>query len=134
MKRFDIRPATHHEAAGLMRSFVFATECVHVATIDGKAVALGGLASPTFANTLLDDEVWGYFEVMAEAGVYANRIIRYMRGIMDQSGHETILIQCDDDHATAPKLLKLLGFKPTDQLREDQRDNQQSLRVWKWQK
>jgi hypothetical protein len=46
---------------------------------------------------------------------------------------EDVYVQCDNvrfEHA--PRLLQILGFKPTDEHRIDQR-NRKPLRVWKWQ-
>lgn len=118
-----------------MRDYATYIQEAEVATVDGRIVAIGGLCSTEFAGSVLDfsDDLWGFVEVYGDAGAHGYKIARALLSGLKRAGRP-VKVQCDADIETAPRLLKALGFKETDQLTPDKREPEKMLKVYEWQK
>ena len=126
MNKLEIRPASTEEAETFLGEFLCHWEEVEAAIVDSEIVGMGGFARLHDHH----DRLWAFLNVMPGARMNGFRIARrLMRKLHDRN--ETVFIQCDGDYAT--RLLRLLGFEPTDEVIADMRDEANFLRVWKWQ-
>lgn len=87
--------------------------------IDGVPAALGGYYRDGYRT-------WVFLDVRPPAGVPTRSIVRGLRQGLEARGG-TIHCICDDEKfPNAPRLLALLGFRPTCEMRGH-------MRIWEWQ-
>lgn len=86
---------------------------------DGVVVACGGIMER-------DGRAWGWFDVKGKVSrSEALTLMRKMRAFLKEWGEELYIV-CDEQFATAPKLLRLQGFEPTE-------ETYNGSRIWKCQ-
>ena len=132
----EIRQATPEEIEAFYpKNPMFPIEA-HGAFVDGKPIAMAGiLREPLYYGTLVEDlgGLIGFLDVREKTdGLGANAIRAIRRWLRDRN--ETITVQCDDGFPGAERLLRLLGFQPTEDKRADEREKGQRLRMWTWQR
>lgn len=122
-----IRPATPEEFAALCGPVEVDAIDAMAAVRDGAVVAIGGTATK-------DGRTWVFLDVTPAARTAGLDILRALkRGLHDRN--ETVFCQCNARmHASAERLMRWLGFEPTEEYRIDRRaaDGAQ-LRIWTWQ-
>jgi hypothetical protein len=99
-----IRQATY---ADLM-TFYQAPVPAYVLERDGQVCACGGLLNR-------DGRVWAYFDVgtqVTQGEAFA--MMKALRRGLAAIGQDVYIV-CDHSFATAPRLLRALGFEPTDE-------------------
>ena len=92
---------------------------VFVAEQDGKRFG-------SAAVCLSDDRIWVFLDV--ERSLSRGAVTALMRAMQDGliETNRVIHTACNIAHASAPRLLALLGFTPTDEIRD-------GYPVWVWQ-
>lgn len=115
--RIEIRPVSKADLLRFYGEEKYPTVSGFIGVLDGEPVCLGGLAF-----------VYGYivafFDIREGARPYRLHIMAMMKSVMDEAKkkHRVILAKPEDGEPTAPKLLKVLGFEPS----EDYNG------AWKW--
>lgn len=112
-----IRLAT---TADLIRAYGGTEFPSYVMERDGTICACGGM----FPR---DGRLWAFFDVLAN--VTSREAIEIVRGVrrVVREAKAPVYVLCDDEnYATAPRLLKVLGFEPTEEISNNSR-------VWKCQ-
>jgi hypothetical protein len=110
-----IRPATYADLLTFYQSPVPA----YVLERDGKLLACGGIFER-------DGRSWAYFDVAGQVSQAETlAMMRALRRGIAALGRE-VSITCDEGFETAPRMLRLLGFKATD-------ETFNGMRVWKCQ-
>jgi len=110
-----IRPATYADLLTFYQSQVPA----YVLERDGRLLACGGIFER-------DGRSWAYFDVSGQVSQTETlAMVRALRSGISALGRE-VSITCDEGFETAPRLLRLLGFKATD-------ETFNGMRVWKCQ-
>lgn len=130
-----IRPASRQEISAFYPKSPITPLDAEVAIVDGEPIAMGGVVrEPLAAGTLLEDDapLIAFLDVRKQTGPLGVKAVLAMRRGLKRHGVK-VLVQCDADHPTAERLLRLLGFKPTDKLRADARERGHKLRIWQWQ-
>jgi hypothetical protein len=104
--------------------------------IAGEMVGIAAvMRDPERAGSLLEDSearLFGFLDVKGkpEIGFGMAGLKQMRKHLREQT--EDVHVQCDDvTFAHAPRLLQLLGFKPTEEFRVDRR-NGKYLRVWRF--
>ena len=124
--KLEIRPASTEEAETFLGEFQCHWEEIEAAIVVGEIVGMGGFARHPDHR----ERLWVFLNVMPEARMYGFRIVRrLMRKLHEKN--ETVFIQCDGDYAM--RILRMLGFEPTDEMITDMRNEGNYLRIWKWQ-
>jgi hypothetical protein len=121
---FRIRAATPDEIAEFQSQYDHDAPTVlemDLAERGQEILAMGGFASK-------HGRVWAVLTVMDGAERYGVRLVRRVLQRLRAHG-ETVYVQCDGDYAE--RLLKLLGFMPTNEVTVDA-DGQTQLRIWQW--
>lgn len=92
--------------------------------VAGEPIALAGFQ-------IRDGRTWVYLDLPETATVHRIRVVRAaLRGLIDRN--ETVYAPCAVHiHAGAERLLRWLGFNPTDETVASYRGE---MRVWVWQK
>src|SRR5262245_5751750 len=110
-----IRPATAADIA----AFYGAVQSLHVAMAAGRPVALGGFVEE-------EGRLWVFLDVRDGAAAHGAAIVRALRRELREA-NRTVFAPCNAGRfPRAQRLLRLLGFEPTEETRHD-------MRVWKWQ-
>jgi hypothetical protein len=110
-----IRPATAADIA----AFYGAVQSLHVAMVAGRPVALGGFVEE-------EGRLWVFLDVRDGAAAHGASIVRALRRELRQA-NRTVFAPCNAGRfPRAERLLRLLGFEPTEETRHD-------MRVWTWQ-
>ena len=105
------------------------------AEIDGKVVAVCGvIRDPRYYGSIFEEDGrWiGFFQVAPDAPSVGAMAVVAMRQYLKRQT-EPIIVQWDDAYPTAEKLLRVLGFTPTEEFMPDYRETSRKLRVWTWQ-
>jgi hypothetical protein len=123
MSSLLVRPATRAEIEAYHDDLSCHVEDAGVALYNGEIIAMGGFARK-------HDRIWVTLDLEDSARRFGLRLVRAMQRGLRARG-ETVFIQCDGDHAE--RLLRILGFVPTDEAITDMRDGKTFLRIWKWQ-
>ena len=108
----EVRRVTGEHAAGYFAPGLPDPEAAAVAYVDGKPVAIAGLHRA-------EGRVWAFLNAFGP--LPAILAIRRMRDVLAEAhraGIVSIYVTCEDRHVTAPRLLKLLGFQPTEEVRQ----------------
>ena len=77
--------------------------------------------------TTLHDRRWAFVDVMQLSAAEAVRVMLAMRRWLADSRETVYALAQTDKHATAERLLGIMGFVPTD-------ETGNGMRVWQWQK
>ena len=103
--------------------------------IGGEMRALAGiLPDPNYQGSFLEEEARtiAFLDVHGELGQAVGLdIVRRLRGALREMGR-TVFIQHDDELPNSRKLLAVLGFEPTDEIKADLRRTGKNLRMWRW--
>ena len=119
-----VRPAEVWEMEDILQWRAACCNEVWTATDEsGRMIAMCGYVP-------VQDRTFAFLEYVYPR--YGASVVRAMRHGLRSHG-KTIYVQCDDRHQTAARLLKILGFTPTDEEMTDARQDGATLRVWKWQ-
>jgi hypothetical protein len=134
---YECREPTEHELKLFLEFLILPKlEWAKAVFIDGAMVALAGiLPDPGYRDTILEEEARtiAFLEVHGEVGRAAGLdIVRRLRGVLRELGR-TVYIQHDEELPNSGKLLAVLGFEPTNEIRPDLRRTGKKLRVWRWQ-
>jgi len=104
------------------------------AVIDGRVAAMCGvIRDPRYYGSIFEEEGrWvGFLQLAPDAAPLGVHAVVAMRHYLKKQT-EPIIVQWDDAYPTAEKLLRVLGFAPTDEFMPDYRDFSRKLRVWIW--
>lgn len=105
------------------------------AVIGDTVVAMAGvIRDPRVCGSIFEEDGrWiGFLQLAPGAApLGVNAVIAMRRYLESQT--EPIIVQWDDAYPTAEKLLRVLGFTPTDEFIPDFRNISRKLRVWLWQ-
>ena len=109
-----LRPAT----IGDFSLFYTDVSGAYVIEADGVIYAIGGMMRRP------DGRLWAWIDT--RPGVKPVQFIKAVRAAL-RSSSETVYVPCESNKfATAEKLLRLLGFRPTEETHNE-------MRVWAWQ-
>jgi hypothetical protein len=101
-----LRPATRDDLIALQGKLPEHTMRAHVAEVDGKVLAVGGVYyvnGTTVAFSYLADEIRGHRKSIMRAAKFAMEKIAALPG--------PVYALCSRDEATAPQFLARLGFE-----------------------
>ena len=120
--------------AELLRFYAAVTlpkiECIEGVFQDGELIGVGGiLADPLFTDTPMEEVARriAFLDIRAEApGI---EVVRHLRTQLAKE-LEPVWVQHDDQFPQSERLLKMLGFKPTHEMRRDYKNKDRSLRMW----
>ena len=118
----EIRAATPVEIAAYHDDLAKHVIEADVAIVGNRIVGMGGFCE-------LDGRHWVVLNVEPEARLYGVRIVRSLLRKL-HTVERTVFIQCDGGRAE--RLVRLLGFVPTDEFITDMRTETTQLRIWKW--
>jgi len=95
----------------------------------------GVMRDPRFQGSIFEEQ-GRLIAFLNVADVPKHFGIWIIKGIADYLKKQTepVFVQCEDNrYPQAERLLRVVGFKPTDEFWADFRDPSQKLRLWKWQ-
>lgn len=130
----EIRRATPEEEAAFLGHVDDAIRDLFGGFVDGKPVAMSGvMRDPRYHGSIFEEEGrWiGFLSVAPEVPPLGAKAVRAMRAYL-RTQHEDIIVMQDHGFPTAEKLLKVLGFIPTDKYEADFRQPSKKLRIWQW--
>lgn len=130
-----IREPTPAEEAAFFGGNDPAIRDLRCATIGGTVVAMAGvIRDPRYYGSVFEEDGrWiGFLQLAPDAALLGVHAVIAMRRYLETQT-EPIIVQWDDAYPTAEKLLRVLGFTPTDEFMPDYRDISKKLRVWLWQ-
>ena len=78
-----------------------------------------------------EGRLWVCFEVFKRGTACGAAMVRALQKGLEYH-NRTCVVQCDDK-PTAPRLLRLLGFTPTEDFRVSAKNELTPLRIWQWQ-
>lgn len=113
----DVRPLNSHE---LMQFYAPETHYEGLVVEGGEVLAVGGIAP-------IGARLWGFLNVKPEVVGMRWTLIRSIRARLKTLAHRAAVYAPCETAASpnAERLLRLLGFVPTDEFVDD-------LRVWVW--
>ncbi len=135
--KVEIRPATPTEIKEFYHG-IRVQEIVDAfgAFADDECLGIGGtIRDPSYFGTLWEEDgrMIGFLDVRKKTKNLGIQAIMAMRKYLRSRPYDTY-VQCDSNTvAQAERLLRLLGFAPTEEEEIDMR-NKQAVRVWKWQR
>ena len=106
---------------------------IREATPDQLRKLVGAHAAHVERGWVMDDEsalggfcrfegrLWAFYDVLGAVDV---RVFYAIRSVLEAQT-EDVFVPCNQAYATAPRLLALLGFEPTEEMRF-------GMVVWKW--
>jgi hypothetical protein len=121
-----------------MRFFGHRDPCIRdlrCAVANGRVVAMSGvMRDPQYHGTIFEEDGrWiGFLTVAPDARLAGWTVIAAMRRFLKEQT-EPIVVQMDDAYPQAPRLLAVLGFRPTDEILADFRNPSRKLRIYQWQ-
>jgi hypothetical protein len=122
MSNFTIRRADRRDIEAYFDDLSDHVEEADIALAGDEVVGMGGFSRK-------HGRLWVFLNVEPSARRFGFRIARALMRRL-RARNETVFIQCDGDYAA--RFLKLLGFKPTDEMITDMRDGTTNLRIWQW--
>jgi RimJ/RimL family protein N-acetyltransferase len=132
----QIREATAEEERAFFGRNDPAVRDLRCAVVDGTVVAMSGLMrDPVYYGSLFEEDGrWiGFLSLAPGAKPLGWAAVVAMRHFM-QTQTEPIVVQHDDRHPKAERLLKALGFRPTDEFKPHFLEKHRKLRTWLWQR
>lgn len=130
-----IREPTPEEERAFFGANDPAIRDLRCAVVGGQVVAMSGvIRDPRYYGTIFEEDGrWvGFLQLAPDsAPLGVNAVIAMRRYLESQT--EPLIVQWDDAYPTAEKLLRVLGFTPTDEFLPDIRNPPRKLRVWSWQ-
>lgn len=130
-----IRPATAEDELAFFGRHDPAVRDLRCAVVDGEIVAMSGLMrDPSYYGSLFEDEGrWiGFLTLKPGAAPLGWPAVVAIRQFL-RTQTETIIVQHDDLEPKAERLLKVLGFQPTDEFKPHFLEKTRKLRTWAWQ-
>lgn len=131
----EIRPATPAEEREF---FAHNDPCIRdlmAGLIDGAVVAMAGvMRDPRYHGSIFEEDGrWiGFLQLAPGAAPLGPKPVRAMQRYLKTQA-EAIIVLCDETQPKAERLLKILGFTPTDHYEADFRLPTRKLRSWTWQ-
>jgi hypothetical protein len=115
--RIEVRQVTRADLDLFYEEVKYPTVSGYIAILDGKPVALGGLA---YAGGY----VVAFFDIRDEARPYKLHLMAKMKSVMDEAKqkHRVIIALPDENEPTSRKLLRTMGFVP----------GEDYTAAWKW--
>jgi RimJ/RimL family protein N-acetyltransferase len=109
---------------------------VYGAFVNGKPIGVCGIRrDPDYFGTLFENDgrIIGFFDAKEDLKAAGLRAVLAMVAFLKKN-KRTVYVQADtNNHKTASKLLKTLGFVETDETEKDARNPDNIMRLWKWQ-
>ncbi len=105
------------------------------AEVAGQVVAMCGvMRDPRYYGSIFEEDGrWiGFLELAPGAAPLGAMAVVAMRHFLKTQA-EPIIVQWDDALPQAEKLLRVLGFSPTEECIADFRNPTRKLRIWLWQ-
>jgi hypothetical protein len=105
------------------------------AVIGSQVVAMAGvIRDPRYYGSIFEEDGrWiGFLQLASDAPKLGAMAVVAMRHYL-KSQTDPIIVQWDDSYPTAEKLLRVLGFIPTEEFMASLRHPSQKLRIWLWQ-
>jgi hypothetical protein len=109
---------------------------LHCAVIGGKIVAMSGaVRDPRYYGSIFEEDGrWiGFLSMGPDAVPLGWQAVVAMRQFL-KTQTEPMVVQHDHTEPKAERLLRALGFQPTDEYAADLRNPARKLRIWLWQK
>jgi hypothetical protein len=131
----EIRRVTHDEEVAFLGHADDAIRDLFGGFVDGKPVAMAGvMRDPRYHGSMFEEEGrWiGFLSLAPDVPPLGAKAVRAMRAYLREQ-HEDIVVMHDHGHPLAEKLLRVLGFRPTDKFEADFRRPSSRLRIWRWQ-
>lgn len=129
-----IREATPEDEVAFFGRRDPATRDLRCAVIDGKIVAMSGvMRDPRYYGSIFEEDGrWiGFLTVAPDVAPLGWPVVVAMRQFL-KTQTEPLVVQHDDQEPKAERLLRLLGFTPTDEFVPDFRNPSRKLRTWAW--
>jgi hypothetical protein len=101
---------------------------------DGKVVAMAGvIRDPRYHGSMFEEDGrWvGFLQLAPDVPPLGAKPVLAMRQYLKVQA-EDIIVMCDETLPKAERLLKVLGFLPTNELQADFRQPSRKLRIWAW--
>jgi len=130
-----IRDATPQEERAFFGSNDPTIRDLRCAVTGDTVVAMAGvIRDPRFCGSIFEEDGrWiGFLQLAPDAAPLGVHAVIAMRRYLETQT-EPIIVQWDDAYPTAEKLLRVLGFTPTDEFIPDFRNISRKLKVWLWQ-
>lgn len=130
----EIRPATAEDEREFFAHNDSAIRDLFAGVVDGKVIAMAGvIRDPRFHGSMFEEMGrWiGFLQLADGVPPLGARAVHVMRSYLKQQT-EDIIVQCEDSFPKSERLLRLLGFKPTEELMPVFRQPGRKLRVWIW--
>lgn len=106
------------------------------AFLNGKPIGICGLMrDPKHFGSIIEDSgrIIGFLDASPELKSAGIKSVRAMLSFLKTVDHE-IYVQSDaNNFPQAEKLMRVLGFAPTDEKERDALNHDNMMRVWKWQ-
>ena len=107
---------------------------LYAGIVNGKVVAMAGvIRDPRFHGSMFEEMGrWiGFLQVADDVPPLGAKAVHAMRAYLKRQS-EDIIVQCENAFPKAEKLLRILGFKPTEEFMPVFRNPERKLRVWLW--
>lgn len=132
-----IREPTPEEERAFFGTNDPAIRDLRCAVIGGQVAAMCGvIRDPRFYGSIFEEDGrWvGFLQLAPDAAPLGAMAVVAMRHYL-KTQTEPIIVQWDDAYPTAEKLLRVLGFTPTNEFLPDftNPNSPRKLRVWQWQ-
>lgn len=101
---------------------------------NGNVIAMAGvIRDPRYHGSMLEEMGrWiGFLQLADDVLPLGARAVHAMRAYLKQQT-EDIIVQCEDALPKSERLLRLLGFQPTEEFMPVFRHPERKLRVWLW--
>jgi len=131
----QIRAATAEEEKAFFGRNDPSVRDLRCAVIGDKVVAMSGvMRDPRYYGSVFEEDGrWiGFLSLAEEAPLLGWPAVVAMRQFL-KSQTEPVVVQHDHDEPKAERLLRVLGFVPTEEIIPDFRDPSRRLRTWQWQ-
>ena len=132
----EVRSATKEEIRSYLGFLPRGIRFVSAAVRDGEIVAMSGVVrDPLVYGSILEEE-GRWIAFLDVTGFDPREGVRAVKAIAQRlkSLNDEIWVYCETKHPKAERLLAVLGFQPTDEIRPNWRNYEQKLRMWKWPK
>jgi hypothetical protein len=115
--RIEVRQVTRADLELFYEEVRYPTVSGFIAILDGEPVALGGLA-------YVGGYIVAFFDIRDAARPYKLHLMAKMKSVMDEAKakHRVIIAVPDENEPTSHKLLRSLGFQPSEDY----------TAAWKW--
>jgi hypothetical protein len=135
MTTYDFRRASEQELKLFWETAVIPNvEDAYVCLADGKPVAVAGvIVDPDYAGSWMDDgaKPMAFMDIGTDFPKHLGfDAVRRMRDVLKKMDRD-VFVQHDHKFPTAEKLLKAIGFRPTNEWRRDMQNTGRHLQIWR---